>query len=139
MAIVHGGNCDGSDGNIDARHSKALIQAGALQRAIDNSAYFSKIATDAKGVIQMFNVGAERMLGYAAAEVINNITPADLPRIYERFWKADTSRQRDGEGSGLGLAIVRHVVEAHGGTVTVTSEPRRGTDFQVGLTSPPRH
>ncbi len=61
------------------------------------------------------------------------ITPADLPRIFERFWKADSSRQRDGEGSGLGLAIVRHVVEAHGGTVTVTSEPRRGTEFVVTL------
>jgi two-component system phosphate regulon sensor histidine kinase PhoR len=61
------------------------------------------------------------------------ITPADLPRIYERFWKADSSRQRDGEGSGLGLAIVRHVVEAHGGTVSVTSEPRHGTEFQVVL------
>jgi signal transduction histidine kinase len=61
------------------------------------------------------------------------ITPADLPRIYERFWKADSSRQRDGEGSGLGLAIVRHVVEAHGGTVTVASEPRHGTEFQVVL------
>jgi two-component system phosphate regulon sensor histidine kinase PhoR len=61
------------------------------------------------------------------------ITPADLPRIYERFWKADSSRQRDGEGSGLGLAIVRHVVEAHGGEVTVTSEPRHGTEFRVVL------
>ena len=61
------------------------------------------------------------------------ITPADLPRIYERFWKADSSRQRDGEGSGLGLAIVRHVVEAHGGTVSVTSEPRKGTEFLVTL------
>jgi two-component system, OmpR family, phosphate regulon sensor histidine kinase PhoR len=61
------------------------------------------------------------------------ITPPDLPRIYERFWKADSSRQRDGEGSGLGLAIVRHVVEAHGGEVTVTSEPRHGTEFRVVL------
>ena len=56
----------------------ALIKAGALQSAIFNSANFSSIATDAKGVIQIFNVGAERMLGYAAADVMNKITPADI-------------------------------------------------------------
>src|SRR4051812_47184922 len=50
----------------------------ALQNAIFNSANFSSIATDAKGVIQIFNVGAERMLGYAAADVTNKITPADI-------------------------------------------------------------
>jgi PAS domain S-box-containing protein len=58
--------------------AKALLQAGALQRAIFNSANFSSIATDALGVIQIFNVGAERMLGYTAAEVLNKITPADI-------------------------------------------------------------
>src|SRR5665213_415189 len=57
---------------------EALFKAGALQRAIFNSANFSSIATDAKGVIQIFNVGAERMLGHAAAEVMNKITPADI-------------------------------------------------------------
>ncbi|MEQ1693261.1 MAG: PAS domain S-box protein, partial [Gemmatimonas sp.] len=56
----------------------ALREAGALQNAIFNSANFSSIATDAKGVIQIFNVGAERMLGYAAADVLNKITPADI-------------------------------------------------------------
>ena len=55
-----------------------LLKAGALQSAIFNSANFSSIATDAKGVIQIFNVGAERMLGYTAAEVMNKITPADI-------------------------------------------------------------
>ena len=55
-----------------------ILKAGALQRAIFNSANFSSIATDAKGVIQIFNVGAERMLGYTAAEVMNTITPADI-------------------------------------------------------------
>ncbi|MEA2796011.1 MAG: hypothetical protein QOI87_3391 [Bradyrhizobium sp.] len=55
-----------------------LLKAGALQSAIFNSANFSSIATDAKGVIQIFNVGAERMLGYTAAEVTNKITPADI-------------------------------------------------------------
>jgi PAS domain S-box-containing protein len=57
---------------------EALLKAGALQRAIFDSANFSSIATDAKGVIQIFNVGAERMLGYSAAEVMNKITPADI-------------------------------------------------------------
>jgi PAS domain S-box-containing protein len=57
---------------------EVLLKAGALQRAIFNSANFSSIATDAKGVIQIFNVGAERMLGYTAAEVMNKITPADI-------------------------------------------------------------
>ncbi|MFM9928384.1 ATP-binding protein [Variovorax sp. H27-G14] len=54
------------------------LQAEALQNAIFNSAMFSKIATDAKGVIQIFNVGAEHMLGYAAVDVVNRITPADI-------------------------------------------------------------
>jgi PAS domain S-box-containing protein len=52
--------------------------ASTLQRAIFNSANFSSIATDAKGIIQIFNVGAERMLGFTAAEVINKVTPADI-------------------------------------------------------------
>ncbi len=61
-----------------AQGQEALLKTGALQRAIFNSANFSSIATDAKGVIQIFNVGAERMLGYTAAEVVNKITPADI-------------------------------------------------------------
>ncbi|WP_219212158.1 hybrid sensor histidine kinase/response regulator [Variovorax boronicumulans] len=60
-------------------HAEAsLLKAGALQDAIFNSANFSSIATDARGVIQIFNVGAERMLGYTAAEVVDTITPADI-------------------------------------------------------------
>src|SRR5437667_3857110 len=61
-----------------ATEGEILLKTGALQSAIFNSANFSSIATDAKGVIQIFNVGAERMLGYAAAEVMNKITPADI-------------------------------------------------------------
>lgn len=73
------------------RHAEAtLLKAGALQKAIFNSANFSSIATDAKGVIQIFNVGAERMLGYDAAEVINTITPADISDPKELILRADT-------------------------------------------------
>ena len=63
---------------LDAPSQERLDIASTLQRAIFNSANFSSIATDAKGIIQIFNVGAERMLGFTAAEVTNKITPADI-------------------------------------------------------------
>jgi PAS domain S-box-containing protein len=68
----------GTDNTARKQAEEALLKAGALQSAIFNSANFSSIATDAKGVIQIFNVGAERMLGYAASEVTDRITPADI-------------------------------------------------------------
>ncbi|MDD5249542.1 MAG: ATP-binding protein [Rhodocyclaceae bacterium] len=68
---------------------EALLKAGALQNAIFNSANFSSIATDARGVIQIFNVGAERMLGYAAAEVVNKITPAEISDPQEVVARAE--------------------------------------------------
>ncbi|MES2886142.1 MAG: ATP-binding protein [Pseudomonadota bacterium] len=67
-----------------------LLKTGALQSAIFNSANFSSIATDEKGVIQIFNVGAERMLGYTAAEVLNKITPADISDPQEVIARAES-------------------------------------------------
>src|SRR3970040_2149422 len=68
----------GTDNTARKQAEEALLKAGALQSSISNSSTFSSMATDAKGVIQIFNVGAERMLGYTAAEVMNKITPADI-------------------------------------------------------------
>jgi PAS domain S-box-containing protein len=76
--VIFASAAETADGVSEVRHEEALLITGALQSAILNSANFSSIATDAKGVIQIFNVGAERMLGYTAAEVINRITPADI-------------------------------------------------------------
>jgi PAS domain S-box-containing protein len=67
-----------ADGTTNAQHPEILVNAGALQSAIFNSSYFSSIATDARGVIQFFSLGAEQMLGYAAADVVNKSTPADI-------------------------------------------------------------
>jgi PAS domain S-box-containing protein len=79
-----------ADAGADVRREEALLKTGALQNAILNSANFSSIATDDKGVIQLFNVGAERMLGYAAADVLNKITPADISDPQELIARADT-------------------------------------------------
>ena len=63
---------------IEVKRQEALLKTGALQTAILTSENFSIIATDEKGIIQLFNVGAERMLGYMAAEVVNKINPSDI-------------------------------------------------------------
>jgi PAS domain-containing protein len=66
----------------------AVLKKGALQNAILNSASFSSIATDEKGIIQIFNVGAERMLGYKAADVINCMSPSDISDSQENIARA---------------------------------------------------
>ncbi|MFA6063546.1 MAG: PAS domain S-box protein [Gallionella sp.] len=79
----------GTDNTARKQAEEALLKAGALQSAIFNSANFSSIATDARGVIQIFNVGAERMLGYTAMEVMNKITPADISDPQEVIVRAE--------------------------------------------------
>ena len=79
--------------NVEA----ALREAGALQSAIFNSASFSSIATDAQGTIQIFNVGAEQMLGYAAADVLNTLTPADISDASEIVQRARVLSDEYGE------------------------------------------
>ena len=89
--VVIDGINDGTNVGINAG-----IKTGALQDAIFNSVYFSSIATDEKGVIQIFNVGAERMLGYRAAEIINCITPADISDPDEILARATSLSQEYG-------------------------------------------
>ena len=79
-----------SAGHTEYKRQVNLLKTGALQDAIFNSAYFSCIATDERGVIQIFNVGAECMLGYKALDVLNRITPADISDPGELIARAAT-------------------------------------------------
>src|SRR5947209_5714513 len=98
---------DGDSGKAEAitevRREAALLKTGALQNAIFNSANFSSIATDEKGVIQIFNVGAERMLGYMAAEVLNQITPAEISDPQELVVRAEALSAEIGTQSTPGF------------------------------------
>jgi signal transduction histidine kinase/ActR/RegA family two-component response regulator len=76
--LVADDRASGADRIAEPRRQDALLKAGALKKAILNSANFSIIATDEAGIVQLFNVGAERMLGYTAAEVVNRIRPSDI-------------------------------------------------------------
>ena len=80
---------DEATGSHELQRQQALLKTGALQNAILTSANFSIIATDEKGIIQLFNIGAERMLGYTAADVMNKITPADISDPQEVIARAE--------------------------------------------------
>jgi PAS domain S-box-containing protein len=93
----------GTDNTARKEAEEALVRAGALQTAIFNSANFSSIATDAQGVIQIFNVGAERMLGYTAADVVDKITPANISDPQEVIERAESLSMELGEAISPGF------------------------------------
>ena len=61
------------------------------------------------------------------------ISAEHLPRLFERFYRAEKSRSRDEGGTGLGLSIVKHIVQVHNGTVDVQSEPGKGSIFRIKI------
>lgn len=69
----------------------------------------------------------------AITDTGRGIPPEDLPHVFERFFRADRSRTRGSGGTGLGLAIAKHIVEAHGGRISVSSRPNEGTTFRLTI------
>lgn len=105
--------------------------AARIERAIMNLIHNAVKFTPNGGVIRV-------SAGHEGGEVVvkvsdpgEGIAPEDLPRVFERFYKA--RRPREGGGSGLGLAVVKHTAEAHGGRVSVESEPGKGSTFTIFL------
>jgi two-component system phosphate regulon sensor histidine kinase PhoR len=100
-----------------------------LSNLIDNALRY----TPAKGTVCVRLDATESRAVLQVADTGEGIPAAELPRIFERFYRVDKARARQTGGTGLGLAIVRHVAEAHGGTVRVDSELSRGSTFTVTL------
>jgi two-component system phosphate regulon sensor histidine kinase PhoR len=104
-----------------------------IERAVSNLVDNAVKYTPEGGSIR---VSAARRGDRVVIEVADTgigIPASDLPRVFERFYRVDKSRSRDMGGTGLGLSIVKHIVQAHGGTVEAESEPGKGSVFRLCL------
>jgi len=121
------------DCHLPTHEVPVRADAEALRRALlilmDNAAKY----TPAGGSI---HVGLDQRDGQAVAYVADNgigIAAGDLAHIFDRFWRADKARSREQGGAGLGLSIAKWIVNQHGGTLDVRSEPGKGSVFEVKL------
>ena len=96
-----------------------------LTNLIDNALKY----TPTGGRVDVRVAQADREVEISVSDTGKGIGPADLPHVFERFYRADRSRTRGSGGTGLGLAIARHIVEAHGGRIRVDSLLDEGTTF----------
>jgi signal transduction histidine kinase len=104
-----------------------------ISRALGNLVSNALRYTPAGGSICLSAGVAAGELMLSVEDTGSGIAAEHLPNIFERFYRADASRQQQTGGSGLGLAIVRSIIEAHGGTISVASQLSKGTTFTVGL------
>ncbi|MET8277601.1 HAMP domain-containing sensor histidine kinase [Micromonospora sp. NPDC005174] len=109
-----------------------------LRQAVGNLVGNAVRHTPAGGSVTISAQAADGKVMIAVADTGSGISPEHLPRVFDRFWRAERSRSRQTGGSGLGLAIVRKLVEAHQGTVHVQSQPTKGSTFTVHLPTHPR-
>lgn len=92
-----------------------------------------------KGRVEVGYAPADQGVRIIVSDTGPGIPAEHLPKLTERFYRADESRSRTAGGTGLGLAVVRHLVEAHGGTITLTSEVGRGTTAAIWLPAGPQY
>ncbi len=110
--------------------------AERLERVVINLIHNALKFTPAGGSIDVRIDVSDGKMTVQVSDTGAGIAPEDLPRVFERFYKADRSRQSG--GTGLGLAVVKHTVEAHGGTVTVQSQPGKGSIFAFSIPTAPQ-
>jgi len=100
-----------------------------LYNLVDNAVRF----TPPGGTVTVTGTRREDRVAIEVSDSGVGIAPEHLPRLFERFYRADASRSREGGGTGIGLAIARSIVESHGGRITATSEPGHGSAFTFDL------
>jgi len=136
VITAHGGSAEVGGVRLTADASVGLVVSAdpvRLRQALSNLVSNAVRYTPAEGSVSLV---ARREGGDVVIMVVDDgvgMAVEDLPHVFDRFWRADRSRSRDTGGSGLGLAIVRQIVEAHGGSVAVTSVVGHGSCFTLRL------
>ncbi|MCI3273797.1 sensor histidine kinase [Streptomyces cylindrosporus] len=109
-----------------------------MRQALGNLVSNALRHTPADGTVTLAARHEGNDVVFTVADTGTGIAAEDLPHVFDRFWRAEKSRSRRTGGSGLGLPIVRHLVAAHGGTVTAESEPGGGAVFTLRLPGAPQ-
>ena len=121
--------------HVDVSQDSLVIYGDAdrLRQVIGNLVSNALRYTPQGGIITLRAYRAAQRIHISVSDTGQGISPQDLPHIFDRFYRADTARDRASGGSGLGLAIARALIEAHSGTVEVHSKLGQGTTFAIAL------
>jgi signal transduction histidine kinase len=119
--------------SVDGQEVTLDFDETRVRQIVSNLVDNALTHTPNKGSIKVGITGTSQSLKLSISDSGEGISSDDLPRIFDQFYRADQSRTRATGGAGLGLTIVKRLVEAHGGEITVTSEPDQGTTFTVEL------
>lgn len=112
---------------------RVMADQGRLEQVVVNLLENAIKYTPDGGTVRLFTEDDDAHVRVSVADTGIGIPFKDLPRIFERFYRVDEARTREQGGTGLGLAIVKHIVQLHDGTVSVTSEPGKGSIFSFTL------
>lgn len=112
---------------------RVMADQGRLEQVMVNLLENAIKYTPEGGTVRLFAEDSGEFVRVSVADTGIGIPFKDLPRIFERFYRVDEARTREQGGTGLGLAIVKHIVQLHGGDVSVTSEPGKGSVFSFTI------
>ena len=119
--------------STDAEAPPVLGDADRLAQVLRNLLSNALRHTPAGGRVSLRVTHAGQQVRMQVADTGSGISPEDLPHVFDRFYRGDRSRSRRGGGAGLGLAIARQLTAAHGGDLSVTSQPGEGATFTITL------